>query len=252
MAARSPVRSAAEGAATAIAGGALGASVGSLVGLGWPAGVVAALNGAVSGGRGIYRWRRPSGPLALVLDSTWSLLMTAAALFPHAVAALQRDRGGFVADLSRRRNRHVYVHGFRVRAGFVLTLGNVINNAGERVLVSDRRRKLITDHEDVHVWQARWFGPLYPLLYVGWSALAAVIGLGLWALRKRGQPVGKVVEACAYYLNPFEWWAYSRDGFWPPDQMAAGVGWKTPMVQPFSATSRRLGRGRAASPAARR
>ncbi len=223
-----------------------------MLGLGWPAGIVAALNGAVGGTRGVYRWRSPSGPLALVLDSTWSLVMTTAALFAHAVAAFQRGHGGFVAELSRRRNRHVYVTGFRVRRGFVLTLGNVINNAGERVLTSDRRRKLITDHEDVHVWQARWFGPLYPVLYVGWSALGAVVGVLVWAVRRRRQPVGKVVEACSYYLNPFEWWAYSRDDFWPPAQMAAGVGWSTPAVQPFSATSRRLGRGRAASPAARR
>ena len=202
----------------------------------------------------MYRWRSPSGPLAFVLDSTWSLAMTTAGLVrPRRRRVASAGHGGFVAELSRRRNRHVYVDGFRVRRGFVLTLGNVINNAGERVLTSDRRRKLITDHEDVHVWQARWFGPLYPVLYVGWSALGAMVGRR-WCgrLRRRHQPVGKVVEACSYYLNPFEWWAYSRDDFWPPAQMAAGVGWSTPAVQPFSATSRRLGRGRGASPAARR
>ncbi len=253
MAERSTTAAAwAEGAVTAIAGGALAASVGSLVGLTWPAGIVGALNSAVSGARATYRWRSPWGWLAFVLDSTWGLPMTTAALAAHAVAAAPRRGPNYVADLSRRRNRHVYIRGLQIRRGFVMTLGNVINGAGERVLRSDRRRKLITDHEDVHVWQARWFGPLFPVLYVGWSIAAAALGVALWALRRRDQPFGKVVETCSYYLNPFEWWAYSRDGFWPPEKMVAGMGWKLPAVRPFSATSRAQGRGRGASATARR
>lgn len=241
-----------EGAATAIAGGALAAFAGSLFELGWPAGIVGAINGAICGARATYRWRSPWGWLAFVLDSTWSLPMTATALVAHAVAAIDRRRPNYVSELSRRRNRHVYVGGLRARPGFVLTLGNVINGAGERVLESERRRKLITDHEDVHVWQARWLGVLYPLLYVAWSVAGAVFGVGLWALRRREEPIGKVVETCSYYLNPFEWWAYSRDGFWPPKRKVEGIGWKLPVVQPFSATSRAWGRGRGASPPVRR
>jgi hypothetical protein len=144
----------------------------------------------------------------------------------------------------------VYSAGFRLRKGFAVTLGNVVNGAGD--VSRARRAKLVTDHEDVHVWQARWFGPLYPLLYVGWSALGALVGLSTWVARRRRQPLGKVVEAWSYYLNPFEWWAYSRDGVWPPAQMLAHVGWTTPAVTPFSATRRRLGRGRAGAPATRR
>jgi hypothetical protein len=241
---------AAESAAAALAGGALAAASWSVLGLAGPAAVVGAANGLVGGWRGTYRWRSVWGPVGFVLDSTWTLPMTSTSLVAHGVARVQRDRGQYVEPLSRRLNRHVYARGFRFRKGFAITLGNTINSAGERVFTSDRRRQLVTDHEDVHVWQARWFGPLYPLLYVGWSVGGAVVGALIWATRRRDEPFGKVVETCSYYLNPFEWWAYSRDGKWPPARMVPGLGWKAPLVQPFSATSRRWGRGRRSWPAA--
>ena len=50
---------------------------------------------------------------------------------------------------------------------------------------------------------------------------------------RRDQPVAKVVESCAYYLNPFEWWAYSRDDHWPPSGKVAGLGWRRPIVRPL-------------------
>jgi len=53
-----------------------------------------------------------------------------------------------------------------------------------------------------------------------------VVGLGA---------LPKVVETCGYYLNPFEWWAYSRDDHWPPHGIVGGLGWKQPAVQPFAA-----------------
>ena len=49
-------------------------------------------------------------------------------------------------------------------------------------------------------------------------------------------PIGKVVETYAYYLNPLEWWAYSRDDHWPPSGKIAGIGWKRPAVRPFTLT----------------
>lgn len=232
-----------EGAVTACAGGALGAFAGTLVG--WPVigAAIGGLNGAVSGWRGIYAWRRPSRWPAFVLDSTWALPMTASALVAHAVALATADRGGYVAELSRRQDRHVYAGGLRIRRGFVITTGNTINSAGEAVRTSDRRRRLVTDHEDVHVWQARWLGPAYPILYVGWSVLGALAGLSVWALRRRGEPVSRVVDTCAYYLNPLEWWAYSRDGVWPPAGVVRGLGWRRAVVRPFHATRRAEGRG---------
>jgi hypothetical protein len=45
--------------------------------------------------------------------------------------------------------------------------------------------------------------------------------------------MAKVVETYAYYLNPLEWWAYSRDDHWPPSGKVAGIGWKRPAVRPL-------------------
>jgi hypothetical protein len=60
----------------------------------------------------------------------------------------------------------------------------------------------------------------------------------IWAVRKRDEPFTKVVESTAYYLNPIEWWAYSRDDHWPPSGMVAGLGWKRPCCQPLSVVRR--------------
>jgi len=237
---RRPSSAALEAVAAGAAGGALGGLALSLAGLTWPGVAVGALNGLVGGWRGVYDWRRPTGALAFVLDSTWATATTAAAQATHAIAAVQPGRGGYLEGLSRRANRHVYARGVRIRRGFLITIGNTVHGAGEHAAASIRRRRLVTDHEDVHVWQARWFGPLYPLLYGGWLVGGAAVGAVLWATRRRGEPFNAVVETCAYYLNPFEWWAYSRDGQWPPAHKVSDIGWRRAAVRPLSETPRRL------------
>ena len=211
----------------------MAAGAGSRVGLLVPAAVIGTLNGVIAGARHIYGWRRPRGALAFALDSTWALPMSAAALVPHLVAAVQSD-AGYVPELSERADRHVYERGLRFRKGFAITIGNVVNHAGD-VRRSARRMRLVTDHEHVHVWQGRWWGPLYPLLYIGWSLGGAVVGAAVWLVRRREEPFAKVVETCSYYLNPFEWWAYSRDDHWPPAGIVADMGWSFPVVRPFGA-----------------
>ena len=213
------------------AGGALAAAAGSLVGLTAPAALVGGLNGFVSGRRGVYAWTSPRGLAAFVLDSTWALATTTASLACHAVASMQRD-AGYAPEQSQRLNRHVYARGFAPRPGFATTLGNVINGAGD--LGRARRVKLVTDHEDVHVWQARGFGPLYPVLYVGWMIGGGAAGAVAWLASRRRHPLGRTIETYAYYLNPFEWWAYSRDDHWPPAQKLDGVGWRRPAVRSFT------------------
>jgi hypothetical protein len=213
----------------------LGGACWSFLGLGWPAAVVGAANGLISGARGTYRWTTPTGVLAFVLDSTWAAPMTAGALVAHVVAWLRPGRGGYVARLSGRANRHVYTGGFRVRPGFVITVGNTINNAGATVRVSPRRQRLITIHEDVHVWQGRWFGPLYPILYLSWTLVGGLAGALIWVLnRHRGASLFRVAETCGYYLNPFEWWAYGRDGGWPPPAKVEWIGGSLPVVPPLN------------------
>ena len=220
-----------ESVATSVAGAVFGGAFGGVFGLAVPAAVIAGANGAISGWRRTYNWSCAPGPVAFVLDSTWSLLMTAAGLFANGVAAVQRD-AGYVAELSERQNRHVYRRGFMPRQGFAITLGNVIGGAGD--IDRPRRRRLITDHEDVHCWQARWLGPLFPVVYVGWTVLAGAAGMAIWLVRRRSEPFVKVVESSAYYLNPLEWWAYSRDDHWPPSGKVAGFGWMRPCCRPLA------------------
>jgi hypothetical protein len=229
------VAPATEAILTAAGGAALGALAGGLVGreLAVPLAVVAGANGLISGWRGIYRWRARSGPVAFVLDSTWGGVTTLGGLAAHAIGVV-RGRPGYHPELSRRHNRHVYARGFQLRPRFALTVGNVVSGAGD--VSNPRRAKLVTDHEDVHAWQARWFGPLYPFLYGVWWAGGAAIGLLAWVVRKRSVRLGKVLEGYGYYCNPFEWWAYSRDDHWPPSGKPEGLGWRRPAVRAFSAT----------------
>lgn len=216
------------------AGVALGWFVGGLLHpmIGVVMAVAAGVNGAVSGWRQVYDWRSGWGVAAFVIDSTWAVVPVAVGLLAHLVAVVSRAPG-FEPSLSRRQNRHVYRGGAHLQKGFAFTVGNVISSAGD--VTRARRRKLITDHEAVHVWQARTFGPLYLVLYLLWVIAGALYGLVVWLRRGRREPLGKVIESCSYYLNPFEWWAYSRDDLWPPPGLIAGFGWRSPAVRPLSA-----------------
>lgn len=195
------------------------------------AAAVALVNGAISGWRGIYDWRTARGYLGFALDSTWSLVMTAAGVFANIWGIAAKD-SDYLADLSERKNVHVYRRGLMPRSGFAITLGNVIGGAGD--VERESRRRLIEEHEVVHTWQARWLGPIFPILYGLWSGLAALYGIAMWALRYRDKDFGKVVETYSYYCNPVEWWAYSRAGKWRPSKMEDGCGWKKRMVRPHA------------------
>ena len=221
-----------EAAGVATFGGVLAGAVGSTFGWAIPLAAVGAVNGAISGFRRIYDWRSVRGGLAFALDSTWSLFNTGTGLVANVVGMVQRD-GGYVTELSERHNRHVYRRGFSF-TGYATTLGNVIGGAAD--VERPRRARLITDHEDVHVWQARWFGPLFPVLYVGWMVVGGAAGIVYWAVarRKRGDSLFKTVESAAYHINPFEWWCYSRDGYWPPNGKLVDFGWREPCCKPMT------------------
>lgn len=224
----------AEAAGAIALGGMFAGAAGSVVGVTVPAAVIGGLNGAISGWRQTYDWKSFDGLVAFTLDSTWGLPMTGAGIVAQSVGLLLPS-SGYVPELSERHNRHVYRRGFRVRKGFAVTLGNVISQAGD--IERARRARLVTDHEDVHVWQARWFGPGYPVLYVGWMALGGAFGAIRWATdrRKRGDRLFATIESAAYYLNPFEWWAYSRDNYWPPSEKVPNFGWSQPCCPPLTA-----------------
>lgn len=219
-----------EAVAVGASGGVLAGLVGIPFGFAVPCAVVGGVNGALTGWRRVYDWRRPSGSVAFVLDSTWALPMTAAGVVAQGLGAL-RGRPGYDASLSRRQNRQVFRRGFVPRRGFAITIGSVIAGAGDTS--QPRRRRLVTDHEDVHVWQARWFGPVFPAAYGAWMIVGALAGIPLWLARGRRERLASVIESSAYYLNPFEWWAYSRDDHWPPSGKVDGLGWRRPIVTPM-------------------
>ena len=71
----------------------------------------------------------------------------------------------------------------------------------------------------------------FMLLLMAGGAMAGAV---LWATKRRGESFARVVESCAYYLNPFEYWAYSRDANWPPAALLPMLGPRKPIVQGFA------------------
>ena len=173
---------------------------------------VAAVNAVVSAVRGVYDITCSRGLVALIVDSTWALVMTAAAVVAHGVAAATAVMGRsprFDATASRGSTMHIYRRGLVVRGGYAITLGNVVSGAGDMSVQS--RHALVWDHERVHVAQARWWGPAYPVLYLSWMLWGTVRagvcwvasgGRGGWLALVRG------VDTAAYLRNPFERQAY--------------------------------------------
>lgn len=207
----------ASGAAGAVLGGMAGSAFGSAR-LGAMAG---GLHGWIAGRRRIYELRRRQGLVAFVLDHTWALATTLAGTMVLGACEIRVRLTGSGPDfddgLSCRRNRFVYRRGVVLRRGFALTVGTVITGAGDRHgELPDRRRRLVDDHEDVHVWQARLLGPLYPVSYAVWFAGGAVIALVRRLGRGSARPVISEIDALAYYCNPFEWHAYTCADNWPP------------------------------------
>jgi hypothetical protein len=210
-------RSTPEALALGLVGAVLGAATGRLVRLPVVGAVVGGLNGFIAGSRRIYDVRSRRGVVAFLLDSSWALLTTAGGLAAHLFSIVgSGSRGpGFVPELSARRNRHVYERGFVVRRGFAVTIGNVVCGVGTSDQDREpdrfrRRRSLVEYHEELHVWQARWFGPLFPLAYGAWMLGGAVVGTISWLSAGRRGVLYTEVDHRAYWRNPFERWAYAH------------------------------------------
>jgi len=220
----------AEAVLTALGGAVLGGALGLLGGA--PAaialGSAAGLNGGLGGWRRVYDWRAARGWIAFAADSTWGLAGTTLGVLLH-LADLALPGAAYREDLSRRRNRHWFDGGLRLRRGFVLTLGNVVSGAPPAGRPGEERiRRAIERHEDLHIWQNRAFGPLYPAGYAAWCALGVVVGLATWVAR-RGRPrLARLIETAAYYDNPFEFWAYRRDGRWQTNRADPVLKWRRP------------------------
>jgi hypothetical protein len=209
----------------------LGGLVGSLWGSPRLGALFGGVHGWLAGRRRIYEWRHRGGVVAFVLDHTWALPTTiggtVAMIASRGRQRLTGSDPGFDEPLSRRRNRFVFRRGFVLRRGFALTVGTVVTGAADaNGEVTERRRRLVDDHEDVHVWQARLLGPFYPMLYAAWFGSGAVFAL---VRRARGRTSGSLdddLDIFAYYRNPFEWHAYTCDHNWPPAGVDRDAVWK--------------------------
>lgn len=216
-----------ETVAAAAVGGALGWTLGMLIGAADLLTAIAAANGAVGGRAGIYDWGKARGWLAFVVDSTWALIGTAIALVVH-LAQPFFSSPGYRFDLSYRANLHIYEGGFAMKPAYAFSVGNVISNAGGKAGLNgddgaSRRWKFIQNHEFLHVFQNRLFGPAFQVAYLGWMLFGALWGLSVWLKDRRD--LGRLVETAAYFNNPFEYWAYVRDDYWPPSDAHPRIVW---------------------------
>jgi hypothetical protein len=172
----------------------------------------------------MYDWKSPRGIGAFVLDHTWALATTSAAVVATGVNAAISSQ--IDESLTTRQNRMTFDNGLVLRRGFAVTFGYVINGAADRDgVINERRRKLVTHHEDQHVWQARMFGPIYPVVYVGWFAIGSIVATAKWLTHGRSTKLSDEIDATAYYRNPFEWHAYTCDDNWPPNGVDATKVW---------------------------
>ena len=216
-----------EAVALGLVGGALGWVVGSWIGLEMFTGAVGAANGLVSGATGIYDWRDRRGWLAFLLDSTWALVGTATSLVLHVVQRF-RPTPTYRGDLSYRFGAHLYERGFALKKGYAFSTGNIVSNAGGNIGLDGegrpaRRLRFVKNHEVLHVWQNRTFGPLFQLVYGAWMLLGGFWAIIVWARLRTD--LAKLVETASYFNNPFEYWAYRRDGYWPPVDAHPAIVW---------------------------
>lgn len=185
--------------------------------LGWtiagPVGaIMGGMNGLVSGIHGIYDWTSIDGWFAFISDSTWNLFGTSLGNVVHIINLFYKD-ANYRDDLSHRQNRHVYEGGFALKEDFAFTQGNVISNAGLGQGAAGINTAFLADHETLHIWQQRFFGPLFQATYIVWAVGGFIVGTVTWFFHT-DENWGSLVETAAYYDNPFEYWAYSNDNNW--------------------------------------
>jgi hypothetical protein len=204
------------GAAGFLIGGPAGMLVGAVIG-----GLMGGMNGLISGVHGIYDWTSIDGWFAFLSDSTWSLLGTTLGNVVHIINLFYSD-SNYRHDLSHRENRHVYEGGFALKQDFAFTMGNVISNAGQGG--KGINPSFIANHEELHIWQQRFFGPLFQATYVVWGVGGFVVASVYW-LFNTDEDWGSLVETAAYYDNPFEYWAYNNDSNWPPSGVNSELAW---------------------------
>ncbi len=153
------------------------------------AALVGAIYGAIALGYRVYG-THPLAILGFVLDLSWSWLNTLAGLLVWIPACLLTRGSLQLSDESRRSGSFVFDKNPRDPSGKVFgatTIGTVIGGGW-------------SSHEEVHVWQARLFGPAYLITYGLAFALGALFRL------ITGKPSEVLLEA--YHRICWEDWAY--------------------------------------------
>lgn len=169
---------------------------------------------------GIYNFRDWRGWAAFLLDYTWGAPGTALGYGVQLVNAFYPN-SNYDPALSALVGSHVYRGGIGL-PGFTTTMGNVTTHLGTGPGAND----IMINHEEVHVWQNRLFGPLFSTSYLAWTAGGYLAGTGYWLLHPN-QDWFSLVETAAYYDNPWEVWAYANDNNWPPPGANPALLWPT-------------------------
>ena len=166
----------------------------------WTAAVVGSFVGMMDGIGRIHRWRTLGG-LEFLLDVTWGLAGSTNGCLLHLFNFAWAH-----AQDGPRRGAHRYFNGFRVKAGYAITLGSVMSNLPVHA-------DGLLPHELLHVRQNRLFGPFYTLTYLAWMAvmLLPAVAVGLY----KGCATATVEDWC-YTNNPWENWAYKYGGWRDP------------------------------------
>jgi hypothetical protein len=168
---------------------------------------------------GIYDFSTPRGWAAFLLDYTWGLPYTAVG-YGVQLINLFDPNAGYDPVLSKEVGSIVYRGGLSLQPGFATTMGNVTTNLGYGPGADD----LMRNHEGLHVWQNRIFGPLYWGSYGAWGVGGAIVGTGYWLLHPNLDWYS-LVQTTAYYDNPWEVWAYANDHLWPPPWVSPVLLW---------------------------
>lgn len=177
--------------------------------------LVSGSNGIISGQRQIYHWRSPVGWLAFFADSTWAIIGTAFTVLLLLLSPLSRT-ARYQREYSQRQNRLIYEGGFG--------LGGISQTCGLLARITPRHLipaamgdpetifRAAVQHETLHIWQNRLFGPVLYGSYLLWLPFGAVLGCLFGIFVK--QPLLLSMLDMAYYNNPWETWAWRWYG--PP------------------------------------
>jgi len=166
-------------------------------------------NGVVSGYRQIYHWRSPLGWLAFLTDSTWAIFGTAVTVLFLLISPLSRT-AMYQKGYSQRHNRLIYEGGFGL--GSISQTFGLLARITPRHLVpaimgdSENIFRAAVQHETLHIWQNRLFGPVLYGSYLLWVPIGAALGCLLGIFVK--QPLLLSILDMAYYNNPWESWAW--------------------------------------------